>query len=64
MQKQPQEMLSYSGQISNLQVKTDDENIPGHPHYEPGCILQRDREREVRGRQDLRSLCWRIKQTC
>lgn len=35
------ESLSYFGELANLQVKADDENIPGHPHYEPGCVLQR-----------------------
>lgn len=41
-------MFSYSGQISNLQVKTYDENIPGHPHNEPGCVLQRQKEESER----------------
>lgn len=31
----------YSGQISDLQVKTYDENVPGHPHHQPGGVLQR-----------------------
>lgn len=55
-------MFSYFGQISNLQVKTDDENIPSHPHNQPGCVLQREagRENSVSGRKDLRALCWRI----
>lgn len=37
-------MFAYSGQISNLQVKTNDENIPGHPDDEPGRILRTQRE--------------------
>lgn len=39
-------MFAYSGQISNLQVKTNDENIPGHPDDEPGRILRTQRREE------------------
>lgn len=35
------QIFPYSGQISDLQVKADDENVPGHPHHQPGCVLQR-----------------------
>lgn len=38
-------MFSYPGQISNFQVKTDDENIPSHPQDQPGCILHRQSRR-------------------
>lgn len=31
--------VSYSGQVSDLQVETDDENVPGHPHNQPGSVL-------------------------
>ena len=31
---------SYLGQVSNLQVKANDEDVPGHPHDQPCCILQ------------------------
>lgn len=44
-------MCSYSGQISNLQVETNDENVPGHPHHEPGCILQDRQDRQSKGSQ-------------
>lgn len=33
-----QDKVRVSRQISNLQVKTNDENVPGHPHDEPSCI--------------------------
>lgn len=39
-------IFSYSGQISNLQVKTDNENIPGHPDDQPGSVLQGENKRE------------------
>lgn len=41
-------MFAYSGQISNLQVKTNDENIPGHPDDEPSSILHIERHRGKR----------------
>lgn len=33
-------IFPYSGQISDLQVKTNDENVPGHPHHQPGSVLR------------------------
>lgn len=33
-----QHKVRVPGQISNLQVKTDDEDIPGHPHHQPGRV--------------------------
>lgn len=37
-QVERQDKVRVPGQISNLQVKTDDEHIPSHPYDEPGRI--------------------------